>query len=137
MSSTVKHRNLDKEGHSRSSRSGFNAREREREMHGEREEMHGEREGGKERVKEREGHGFPTVMYSTDQTQPYEKKTGSRSAFCVHLGSAMADPGLIVSRTQADPEQTLISGVDLGATKKMSKYLRITVRLEYSRGWHA
>lgn len=30
----------------------------------------------------------------------------------------MADPGLIVSRTQADPEQTLISGVDLGATKK-------------------
>lgn len=102
-------------------------------MHGEREEMHGERareemhgeRGGKERVKEREreGHGFPTVMYSTDQTQPYEKKTGSRSAFCVHLGSAMADPGLIVSRTQADPEQTLISGVDLGATKKMSKYL--------------
>lgn len=96
----------------------------------------GER-GGKERVKEREGHGFPTVMYSTDQTQPYEKKTGSRSAFCVHLGSAMADPGLIVSRTQADPEQTLISGVDLGATKKMSKYLCITVHLEYSRGWHA
>lgn len=95
------------------------------------------RERGKERVKEREGHGFPTVMYSTDQTQPYEKKTESRSAFCVHLGSAMADPGLIVSRTQADPEQTLISGVDLGATKKMSKYLCINVRLEYSRGWHA
>lgn len=72
-----------------------------------------------ERESEREGHGFPTVMYSTDQTQPYEKKTGSRSAFCVHLGSAMADPGLIVSRTQADPEQTLISGVDLGATKNV------------------
>lgn len=48
MSSTVKHRNLDKEGHSRSSRSGFNARERERERCMERErKCMGRERGGK------------------------------------------------------------------------------------------
>lgn len=66
MSSTVKHRNLDKEGHSRSSRSGFNARvierERERCMERERERKCMGRERG-ERESERERGAWISYSY--------------------------------------------------------------------------
>lgn len=125
MSSTVLHRDLDKGGHSRSSRSGLITLKKEK-----------EREGEKERGRKREKHVFPTVTVPTRPNLMKSRPTLTPTKFWVCFlcplrvcfGSAMVAPELIVSRPQADPEQTPISGAD-----PLQK--NVHVCMEYTKGW--